>query len=118
MEEVDATKCTCDQRENSVSDAFNLHLGPTTSVGKDITLSKLNESQLDVVAVGKEVYFVLAITQPVLRTTQPTNPQDSEDQFPSIEETRRDHSCSAGLCIGEQDRWSDRIDPAHVQRSS
>ena len=53
MKEVDATKCTSDQRKNSF--AAKLNLGTGTDMGKDIMEAELAESQLNVLCVSTKV---------------------------------------------------------------
>lgn len=55
MQEIHATECAGHEGEDGVPRPLNLHLRTASSVREDITLSKLNQSQLDVVAVGKEI---------------------------------------------------------------
>lgn len=55
MQEVNTTEGASDDRIDGTTGTLNLDLCVTTNVGEDITLAELNEGQLTVVTVGKEI---------------------------------------------------------------
>lgn len=55
MQEVDTTESTCDDGVHRASGTLNLHLGIAADVGENISFTQLDEGQLAVVAVGKEI---------------------------------------------------------------
>lgn len=57
MQKVYTTECTSHHGIDGIPDTLDLHLCATASVGKDVTLAELNQSQLDVIAVGEEICF-------------------------------------------------------------
>jgi hypothetical protein len=56
VQEVDTAKGTSDKRVDLVTGTLEPDLSATTDVGEDVTFSHLDESQLGVVAVSKEIW--------------------------------------------------------------
>jgi hypothetical protein len=63
VQEINTTEGASDNRIDRATSTLDLDLGIPTNVRENITLAELNESQLAVVAVGKEI----------LKTVQPSS---------------------------------------------
>lgn len=55
VQKVNTSECSGHNGIDCVSSSLYLQLRPASDVGKDIPFAHLNESQLNVVAVGEEV---------------------------------------------------------------
>jgi hypothetical protein len=56
VQEIDTTESSSDDGEDRVASTLNLHLSVTSDMREDVSLAQLDQSQLSVVAVCREVF--------------------------------------------------------------
>jgi hypothetical protein len=65
VQEINTTESACDDGIDRFSSTLDLNLGITSDVGEDIAFTQLNEGQLAVVAMGKEICFTIMLASDV-----------------------------------------------------